>query len=285
METSVDLTKGIYRRIYSGFLKGKRINLLSIEAEAWFWRIQAVADDFGNMHAEPELVHAATVGRRKGITVAQVSEWINTIAGAGLIIFYHSPAGDKYLHIVGFEEFQPAGRNGRKIRHFPALNDAGCIPVNPDSSNAPHSHSHTDTHTDKTKTFRTAPACAVDGTMDSGELPDPVFPIFPCIAGHKSKSTRWQLTDTHVAELKATYPGVNILQVARELWLWLKDNPSRRKTHGGMRSFLSRNIAKRQNRGGNASNNGHHEARSKLTERAREYSDFFGDSGTAPDHR
>jgi hypothetical protein len=35
--TPVDMTKGMYRRIYSGFLNGKRINAVSEGAENWFW--------------------------------------------------------------------------------------------------------------------------------------------------------------------------------------------------------------------------------------------------------
>ena len=66
-----DLTRGVYRRLYSGFIKGQRINKLSLQAEAWFWRVFAVADDFGNCEAEPELLRASTAGRRK-VTAKQV---------------------------------------------------------------------------------------------------------------------------------------------------------------------------------------------------------------------
>jgi|SRR5882724_3996370 len=143
-EPITDLTKGIYRRMYAGFIKGHRINNLSLEAEAWFWRINASADDFGNADAEPGLCFAATVGRRKEITVEMVSSWLDEMRESGLIQMYADESGDKYLHIVDFEELQPSGKNGRKVRKFPAWESRG-IQGKPDVDLA--SHSHTDTHT------------------------------------------------------------------------------------------------------------------------------------------
>ena len=145
--TVTDLRRGIYRRLYAGFVKGRRINKLSLSAEAWFWRVLASVDDFGNADAEPGLCYAATVGRRPGITLENVSEWLMELEKSGLIQMYLSPDGDKYLHIVGFEEMQPAGRNGKRVCRFPRPDESGGIQNNPGepcASMSEHSHSHSE---------------------------------------------------------------------------------------------------------------------------------------------
>lgn len=131
-----DLTRGIYRRLYAGFIKGQRISKLSLPAEAWFWRIMASVDDFGNVDADPALVYAATVGRRPGITIEDVAQFLVELGESGLIQFYADESGDKYLHIVGFEEMQPAGKNGKRICRVPRPDGSKGIQVNPDFLNS-----------------------------------------------------------------------------------------------------------------------------------------------------
>lgn len=133
-EEVTDLTRGVYRRLYAGFIKGQRINKISIQAEAWFWRVFAVADDFGNYDADPELLRDATKGRRK-VTTRQVERWLNEMADVGLISFYQSKS-ERYLHILRFEDTQPAGKNGKRIKKFPLPDESGCIQVNPELSSA-----------------------------------------------------------------------------------------------------------------------------------------------------
>jgi hypothetical protein len=125
-----DLTRGIYRRVYSGFIKGQRINRLPLESEAWFWRVLAAVDDFGNMEAEPELFRDATAGRRT-ITTQQAAQHMCQMAGHKLIEFYEV-RGELYLHIIGFEDMQPAGKNGRRIRRCPIPDESQKIQGIPD---------------------------------------------------------------------------------------------------------------------------------------------------------
>lgn len=145
-EEVTDLTRGVYRRLYGGFIKGQRINKLSLQAEAWFWRVFAVADDFGNYDADPELVKDATKGRRK-VTTNQVERWLNEMESVGLITFYHNRA-ERYLHIYKFELTQPAGKNGKRLKRFPLPGESDGIQVNPDSSSASDNDPHSDNHND-----------------------------------------------------------------------------------------------------------------------------------------
>lgn len=143
-EEVTDLTRGVYRRLYAGFIKGQRINKLSLQAEAWFWRVFAVADDFGNYDADPELLKDATKGRRK-VTVKQVERWLNEMAAVGLVSFYYKKT-ERYLHILRFEETQPAGKNGKRLKRFPLASESDGIQVNPDLSSASDNDPHSDNH-------------------------------------------------------------------------------------------------------------------------------------------
>jgi hypothetical protein len=136
----VDLTKGWYRRIYSGFKADVRVCALSEPAEMWFWRLVVGADDFGNQDADPSILWATAVGRRKSVSLEASERYVSELIRHGLVTMYHV-RGERYLHINDFEENQPAGRNGKKAKRVPFLSEAednpdlsGSIQVNPDSS-------------------------------------------------------------------------------------------------------------------------------------------------------
>lgn len=112
---SVDMQRGVYRKVYSGFIWGDRINSVSMEAEAWFWRLNAIADDFGNLPGDGYRVAVEAGGNRR-ITPKRAEDLTKELVDAGLVSRY---ADGKYIHVVGFEERQPAGRNGRKIQKYP----------------------------------------------------------------------------------------------------------------------------------------------------------------------
>jgi hypothetical protein len=197
-----DLTRGVYRRLYSGFTTGQRINRLSLQAEAWFWRILVTVDDFGNGHADPELCHAKTAGRRLSkITPKQVSGWLREMKEAGLIEFYEAK-GEPYLHVVGFEDSQPAGRNGKRIKRFPSLGESGCVRVNPDlSSSDVLSENTTDTENtnedDNENTSRAATALSI-------------FNFWKTECGHETASFTPKRKRRVLERLKQGYPPERI---------------------------------------------------------------------------
>lgn len=147
----VDMTRGVYRRMYAGFLDGKRINSVSIQAEAWFWRLNALADDFGNLKASPRRVaHDASPKRLIGIP--RSNGWVRELVDAKLIEHYEVD-GECFIHIKNFTDLQPAGRNGKRIQKCKRPGESGCIQVNPEKSGCVvrpdnDTDTHTDTHTD-----------------------------------------------------------------------------------------------------------------------------------------
>lgn len=152
-----DLTRGIYRRIYACFLHGRRINSVSMEAEAFFWRLNAIADDFGNFRANPpKLVHEAAPER--DLKLKQIEDYMAQLIKSRLVETYEDD-GRQYGHIAGFVEMQPAGKNGRRIKKVPEWpGESKAILVNPGESKGilnervqsgfPHTHNqdHSQNH-------------------------------------------------------------------------------------------------------------------------------------------
>jgi hypothetical protein len=251
--TITDLTAGLYRRQYAKFIKGKRINALSLEAEAWFWRVHAAADDFGNADGEPGLVHAATAGRRR-VTVEQVTGWLNEMKTEGLIRFYES-TGDTYLHVVGFIRKQPAGKNGKRVRHYPESpwDESETRGGNPgESKGIQCSDSDSDSHSDsedKPATQATAVA-AVAARAAAPADESRVVLVFPTVAGRRNKTADWQLRESYVSELSQAFAGLDVPAECRKAHAWVRAKSSNRKTADGMREFLFRWMSRQQDRGG-----------------------------------
>lgn len=116
MSESVDMCKGVYRRVYAGFIRGKRINQVSLEAEAIFWRLNMLADDYGNLLADGDFF-AQDLGGRRRITDDAISAALNDLERAGLIRTY-TARGERHVSIVDFEAFQKT-RNGRRANRVP----------------------------------------------------------------------------------------------------------------------------------------------------------------------
>lgn len=254
-DTITDLTWGFYRRQYSGYGRGRRINQLSLAAEAWFWRVHSIAaDDFGNLDADPILVHAATVGRRPAVSVDDVSSWLCEMQKAQLI--QHYEVGDeKYLHVTGFVERQPASRNGRRVRRCPPspwdspdadLGASGGIQGNPDDPVDPHNQHHNQIQDISAATGKPATAASPDVLME-----------FPTVGGKTSTAKTWSLTRQQMGEWREMFPGVNVQGECRKALGWLKANPARQKTAKGMTYFLFRWLERAQNSGrGSGGSNG-----------------------------
>lgn len=120
-EPVVDMRWGVYRKVYSGFIWGDRLNSVSMEAEAWFWRLHAVADDLGNLATNwPRLCVEA--GGKRNVSPEQAERLTRELADVKLIRLYQV-GSDNYAHIYGFEDRQPANKNGRRIQRHPTPSD------------------------------------------------------------------------------------------------------------------------------------------------------------------
>jgi hypothetical protein len=106
---------GRYRKLYESFIFGKRINALSWPAEAFYWRVYSIADDYGNFPADPFILIPRAGGLRT-LTDVEVTDWIKEMELNRLIRLYLVDASDWYGHILSFASMQsPTGppRGGR----------------------------------------------------------------------------------------------------------------------------------------------------------------------------
>ena len=273
LEDITDLTRGVYRRQYAGFVGGKRINRLTLEAEAWFWRVHAAADDFGNLVGDASLLYTATAGRRAGlISIDRVQELINEAIEAGLLRSYQSGT-ETYLHVVGFGVLQPAGKNGKRVRRVPASpwdgggngttdpqgadaagtkikwpakarvskanGESGGIPVNPELPSATHSDSDSDTDPHAHPAAQAAGATAA-ASRPAASASETVL-TFPC----NGVPNTWALTRDLADELIGLFPGLYYDGEFRAaLANVLAGN---KKTARGMRRFLTDWLQRSQN--------------------------------------
>jgi hypothetical protein len=75
----------------------------------------------------------------------------------------------------------------------------------------------------------------------------PVFVLtFPTVG---KGSREWGITQEKIDEYQTAYPGVNVLCECRKARQWAIDNPTKRKTAGGMPAFINRWLAKVQDKG------------------------------------
>lgn len=121
----IDMTRGPYFKVYSGFLRGRRINKVTDRAEHWFWRLYALADDFGNLRADKDTLYRDASPKRS-VTKAQCERWLKMLADEELISIYWLE-DERYIHINDYTDLQPASKNGRRI-HRVKPQDAGTRP-------------------------------------------------------------------------------------------------------------------------------------------------------------
>jgi len=83
-------------------------------------------------------------------------------------------------------------------------------------------------------------------TADGSAPDDAVFITFPT----NIKEAECPIFRSQVESWRATFPGVAVEQQIREARQWCIDNPTKRKTYGGMTRFIYNWLSRRQNAGG-----------------------------------
>lgn len=137
MSETVDMSMGVYRRLYSALLHGRRINSVSEAAELLFCRLLLLADDFGNLQGDPKLIKANGFPRRTW-SIRKIETTLGELLKSGhgdrsALVSKYLVGGETYLHIEGFENTQPAGKNGKRIKRYPVSPEQR-IQVNPGDS-------------------------------------------------------------------------------------------------------------------------------------------------------
>lgn len=136
---------GRFKKLYaSGLIEGRRINSVSLQAEAWLWRLMMLADDHGNLPGDTDLLRGRAAPLRK-ISPAQVRRLTDELEAAKLITRY-SVDGEDFINLAEYERLQTPP-NGRRIARYPQHTPSGEIllnPKNPGGSGVPETRTRPD---------------------------------------------------------------------------------------------------------------------------------------------
>lgn len=88
------------------------------------------------------------------------------------------------------------------------------------------------------------PEASGDAAEPPAEPEQPVM-VMPC-TNLGDKPREWPVVPSKVAEWQEAFPGVDVLQELRKARQWLRDNPTKLKTYGGMSRYLGSWLARAQ---------------------------------------
>lgn len=99
------------QRILRDWTDSQTIEKLKFEEEVLFTRLIMKADDYGNYHANPQMVKSLLFPLKDGLRVTDIDRWLKNLEAAGLIRTY-TAKGSPFLHIVNF------GQRLRQRKHI-----------------------------------------------------------------------------------------------------------------------------------------------------------------------
>lgn len=223
------------RLLKEGIRTSKKINSLSdFEFRTWAYLITYV-DDYGRGSADPELLKGFVFPRRKEVREQDIQKALAALERTGSILLY-DVAGEPYFCFPNWSQHQ---RIQTKKSKFPAPSDSdmsrwltvihGESP--PESESNPNPESE----------FESNP-------KEGGGEPQAASP--PVVSIPLNDGTEFPVSQEQCQEWAGVYPAVNVIQQLREMREWCLNNPAKRKTARGVRSFITRWLAKEQDRGG-----------------------------------
>ena len=193
----------------------------------WVYLITYV-DDYGRGSADPQLLKGLVFPRGRKLGEEKLAEALTALADRGLIRLYEAE-GEPYFCFPKWDEHQ---RIRAKKSKFPPPDDSGqqttaddvkCV-RNPIQSN-PNPESESE-------------------SKDSAELQSTA-----ALTLLLNDGTEYPVTQEYVQEMQALYPAVDVMQELRTMKAWCINNPKKRKTARGIRTFMGNWLAKEQDRG------------------------------------
>lgn len=208
----------------------KSVNALSdFEFRLWMYLITYV-DDHGRGSADAELLKGLVFPRRKGVTEKQIQTALDSLANTGMVILYEYD-GEPYFYFPNWDKHQ---RIQNKHSKFPDP---------PEESLSPSlTVSHRESPLESNPTIIQSES---NPTINSTESQAPAVLTLPLVDG-----SDYPITQDDIDEWSDAFPNVDVLQQLKAMKLWLKDNPTKKKTQKGIRRFVTNWLDKEQNRGG-----------------------------------
>lgn len=232
------------RVIKESIKRSPQIDSLTWFEEVVFYRLIVTADDYGCIDGRPILIKNELFPTRENVTRKSVEEAINKLVSVGLL-FQYEVDGRPYLVFPTWEKHQ---RIRNKHRKYPEPPDEMCLTATccqMSASCMPESNPNPNTNPNPKN------VCAEQSSTP------------PVIELPLNDGTMYPISQEQCQEWAGLYPAVDVIQQLRQMRGWLDANPTRRKTKGGIKRFVTNWLAKEQNKGGSTSSDvcGNHSKR------------------------
>ena len=219
----------------------KKINSLSdFEFRTWAYLVTYV-DDYGRGSADPEILKGFVFPRRKEVREQDIQKALAALERTGSILLYEV-AGEPYFCFPNWSEHQ---RIQTKKSKYPAPSDSdisrwvtvGHGESPPESNPNPNPNPNPESNP---KDYCAEPQAAGAPPVISLPLNDGTF---------------FDVSENDRAKWSQLYPNVDVLQQLRNMAGGCDSNPTKRKTRGGIKRFITSWLSREQDKGGKAPQN------------------------------
>jgi len=199
--------------------KSDSINNLTWFEEVFFYRLLTICDGCGRYDARPKVLKADLFQLKDGITLKQIEKALNRLSTAGMVLVYTYDQRT-FLQLVNWEKYQDA------------RDEKSDYPPPPEYVENKSRAKPTENQPGNVKLL-----------FPIDKPPPEVFCVMPC----EGKKQEYKVTREYLSEMSGLYRGIDIERETLNALAWLKNNPTKRKTHNGMTRFLGSWYSKAQN--------------------------------------
>jgi hypothetical protein len=218
------------RTIKPEFPQSESMGKVSREARLCFILLWTLADDAGRLRGNSKML-ASLLYPYDDDAKKLIDKWLTELEGANCVLRY-VVSGNCYIQIVAWTDHQKIEKpSASKIPAYSEVNDDSRTFENVREAYPPEGKGK-DQGKDQGK----------DSAEDEASPPLLSIPLIGEI--------EFGITEPMVAEWGRAYPGVDVLQQLRQMRAWAQANPTKRKTHRGIASFVVRWLTKAQDQSG-----------------------------------
>jgi len=215
------------RTIKPEFPQSESMGMVSREARLCFVLLWTLADDAGRLRGNPKML-ASLLYPYDDDAADLMEGWLSELAGKRCISRYVID-GNNYLQISGWRDHQKIEKPSASRLPPPPPEQSGLFANVLDDSPADQGE---------------------DQGVDQGEDGSDETSSPPAVSIPLVDKSEYHVSQSQLADWQTTYPAVDVLQELREMRTWSLANPTKRKTHRGVASFIVRWLSGEQDKGG-----------------------------------
>lgn len=217
------------------------IDKLSWFEEALYYRLIVNCDDFGRFDGRTAVIKNRLFPLKDNLTLKTVETALHGLANAGLVVFY-MVEDKRFLCLPTWGKYQT---QRAKYSKYPAPDDGA------ETSENICDQMQADVPVFDTRYSRNDIRYLRDDISAEPLAADAP----PVISLPLNDGTFFDVSENDRAKWSQLYPNVDVLQQLRNMAGWCDANPTKRKTRGGIKRFITAWLAREQDKGGKSSQN------------------------------